>query len=118
MRKTVQSDLRPAIMRALEVTGMSAPALGKAAGVSVDIIKNIRGEKSQRPNVDFLRDMAAFFGVSQDEFVRCEFDWPPNPQKTDRPNVDEVYRLLDLVPDHLLPEAKRYLILLASRKDR
>ena len=59
---------------ALEKTGRSLRSIASDAGVSYDLLKNLKQGKSQTTNVDDAKRIASAFGVKLDAFLEGHLD--------------------------------------------
>lgn len=89
------NDFRDALLRHMARDHTTIAKLAKCAGVSSDIIKKVRTRPHASTNAEDASKIAAFYGKSVAEFIRCE----------EVPSVDAITALLAL----LTPEEKRLL---------
>lgn len=76
----MEKTFREALLTALTATKRSLRSVAIDAGVSYDLLKNLKQGKSQIPNADDARKVAHAFGVSVDDFYEGRFERPSQEQ--------------------------------------
>lgn len=72
MMRVMESDFRHALLWHMERHGTRPADLSRQAGVSLDIIKKLRGRENSSTNAETAGKIAAYYGKNLQQFLRLE----------------------------------------------